>query len=140
MKKAACWDSSRAFGRIPVYLPFSLGVLWLWSGLQPVLTAPETSLDLLAAVGIAAEWRRTVLLAASLWDVALGIACFTRMRGRPWLWAAQLFTVVAYSAIVAVALPENWLHPFAPLLKNLPIAALMYFLWRHTAAMCVDKE
>ena len=37
--------------RIPAYLPASLGLLWLWSGLQPVLTAPQQSLELLAAVG-----------------------------------------------------------------------------------------
>lgn len=37
--------------RIPDYLPYSLGILWLWSGLQPVLTAPQESLSLLAEVG-----------------------------------------------------------------------------------------
>ena len=38
--------------RIPDYLPYSLGILWLWSGLQPVLTAPQESLSLLAEVGL----------------------------------------------------------------------------------------
>ena len=43
--------------RIPAYLPASLGLLWLWSGLQPVLTAPQQSLELLAAVGFQTALR-----------------------------------------------------------------------------------
>ena len=36
----------------PRYLPRSLGVLWLWSGLQPALVAPGESLQLLAQIGV----------------------------------------------------------------------------------------
>ena len=31
--------------------------------------------------------------------------------------------ILAYSAVIAVALPEFWLHPFAPMVKNLPLLA-----------------
>ena len=37
---------------IPLYLSASLGVLWLWSGMQPLLTAPQQSLALLAQLGM----------------------------------------------------------------------------------------
>ena len=43
------------------YLPLSLGVLWLWSGLQPLLTATQTSLDLLADLGVP-DWGQWPLL------------------------------------------------------------------------------
>lgn len=115
---------------IPAYLPASLGLLWLWSGLQPVLAAPQESLELLAAVGFQTALRYPVLLAASLLDLAFGLLCFTRARRLPLFWAAQAATVAGYSAIIALALPQMWLHPFAPLVKNLPIFALMVFLWR----------
>lgn len=117
---------------VPAYLPYSLAVLWLWSGLQPVLTATQPSLDLLAALGLPAPWQWPLLLAASAWDVLLGVACvLPQTRRRALLWWLQAATVAVYSLIIAVGLPENWLHPFAPLLKNLPLAALMVFLYRH---------
>lgn len=115
---------------VPVYLPYSLGALWLWSGLQPLLAARQEFLDLLAAVGFQTAFRYPVLLAASLLDVLFGLLCFSRARRRPVLWLAQAATVAGYSAIIALALPQMWLHPFAPLVKNLPIFALMVFLWR----------
>lgn len=115
---------------MPVYLFVALGVLWLWSGVQPLFTAPAQSLALLAQLGIPAPARWPLLLAASAWDVLLGAACFTAWRQRRILWALQLATVSAYSLMIGVGLPEYWLHPFAPLLKNLPIAALMFYLWQ----------
>lgn len=117
---------------LPCYLPASIALLWLWSGLQPVLAARETSLQLLHAVGIAPAWQLPLLLAASLLDIAFGLLCFSRMRRQPLFWLAQLATVGAYSLIIAFRLPENWLHPFAPLLKNLPIAALIFYIYQQT--------
>ena len=117
---------------IPRYLSASLGLLWLWSGIQPLLTAPQQSLALLAQLGIPMPAQWPLLLAASAWDVLLGVACFSRWRAYSWLWAVQLATVLAYSVLIAVGLPEYWLHPFAPLLKNLPIAALMLYLWQQS--------
>ncbi|MGF6147578.1 Uncharacterised protein [Kingella potus] len=114
--------------RIPNYLPYSLGILWLWSGLQPLLSARQESEALLAAVGFQTAWQYPVLLAASLLDVSFGLLCFSRARRMPALWAAQAATVAAYSAVIACALPEMWLHPFAPLVKNLPVFALIVYL------------
>lgn len=37
--------------------------------------------------------------------------------------AAQLSTMLAFTIIATRLPPDYWLHPFAPLLKNLPIAA-----------------
>jgi len=72
--------------KIPPYLTASLAFLWLWSGLQPVLTAPDASLQLLADIGIAVPWRRPIFYAASAWDVLLGILILTPLRRLPALW------------------------------------------------------
>ena len=102
----------------PFYLSLSLAILWLWSGLQPALTAPAESLQL------------PLFYAASAWDVILGVCCLTSLvRGRA-LWWLQAATVAVYTLIVAWRLPEAWLHPFAPLVKNLPILALICYLAR----------
>lgn len=120
---------------LPAYLSYALAVLWLWSGVQPVLTATQPSLDLLAALGVPAPWQWPLLLAASAWDVLLGLVCvLPQWRRRALIWGVHAITVAAYSLIVAVGLPEYWLHPFAPLLKNLPILALMVYLYQHYRA------
>ena len=116
-------------------LRFSLGVLWLWSGVQPALTAADVSLDLLGRTGIAAEWQAAAFYTSSALDVFFGILCFTKFRNYRLLWLAQFVVVLGYSVIVACRLPEMWLHPFAPLAKNVPILAALWVLGsRHERA------
>ena len=111
-------------------LRFSLGVLWLWSGVQPALTAADVSLDLLGRTGIATEWQAAAFYTSSALDVFFGILCFTKFRNYRFLWLAQFAVVLGYSVIVACRLPEMWLHPFAPLVKNIPIMAVLLLLYR----------
>ena len=44
------------------------------------------------------------------------------------LYLAQLALLLFYSAVIAWRLPEFWLHPFGPMLKNLPLAAAIVLL------------
>ncbi len=116
-------------------LRFSLGFLWLWSGVQPALMAADVSLDLLGRTGIAAEWQAAAFYTSSALDVFFGILCFTKFRNYRLLWLAQFVVVLGYSVIVACRLPEMWLHPFAPLVKNVPILAALWVLGsRHERA------
>ena len=114
----------------PRYLSDSLGVLWLWSGLQPALVAPAESLRLLAQIGVPPALQQPLFYPASAWDVVLGMCCFIPFARSHALWGLQAVTVAAYTLIVAWRLPAAWLHPFAPLVKNLPILALICFLAR----------
>ena len=116
-------------------LRFSLGFLWLWSGVQPALMAADVSLDLLGRTGIAAEWQAAAFYTSSALDVFFRILCFTKFRNYRLLWLAQFVVVLGYSVIVACRLPEMWLHPFAPLVKNVPILAALWVLGsRHERA------
>ena len=36
--------------------------------------------------------------------------------------------ILSYSVIIAWMLPEFWLHPFGPLLKNIPLLAAIALL------------
>jgi hypothetical protein len=38
--------------------------------------------------------------------------------------------MLVYSAIISLFLPEFWLHPYAPALKNLPIFVATFMVWR----------
>jgi hypothetical protein len=44
------------------------------------------------------------------------------------LWRAQAALIVAYSVIIAIWLPEYWLHPYGPMLKNIPLLAVLVLL------------
>lgn len=112
----------------PHYLSAAFALLWLWSGIQPQLSARAESLRLLADIGLPAVWQMPVFAAASAWDVLLGLLLLSPWRQARLLWGAQAATVAAYTLIVACLLPENWLHPFAPLVKNFPLLAVMIWL------------
>ena len=114
----------------PAYLSYSMGLLWLWSGTQPLFFMPEMSLGLLRSVGIPDPLQWPTLIAASLLDIGFAFLCFSRFRFRSAIWLLQLITVAAYSLIIALRLPEMWAHPFAPLVKNLPIMATLFFLYQ----------
>jgi uncharacterized protein YbjT (DUF2867 family) len=102
----------------------SIGVLWIVSGVVSLGLYPlEDSLALLRRVGLES---RLVLYGSALLDIALGIATFA-WNGKG-LWRAQIGLVLAYTAIISVFLPELWLHPFGPVLKNLPILAALALL------------
>jgi len=51
------------------------------------------------------------------------------MKRRRALWIFQFLLVLAYTAIITVALPEQWLHPYGPVAKNLPILAAIALLY-----------
>ena len=104
----------------------ALVVMWLYSGLQPILTVPTESLQMLARVGISAVWQWPLLLAVSVCDVA--VALWIVWQPSRTLWWLQCGLVAFYSVVIALWLPENWLHPFGPLIKNLPIMAMMAHL------------
>lgn len=114
----------------PAYLSYSMGLLWLWSGIQPLFFMPEMSLDLLRSVGISDPLLWPTLISASLLDIGFAFLCFSRFRAHSSVWLLQLITVAAYSLIIAFRLPEMWAHPFAPLVKNLPIMATLFFLYQ----------
>ena len=49
-------------------------------------------------------------------------------RRPPGLWSAQIAVVVVYTLIISFTLPRLWLEPFGPVVKNLPILALLVLL------------
>ena len=50
------------------------------------------------------------------------------LKNRRWLWRLQFLLILGYSGIIALWLPEFLLHPFAPVLKNLPMLAAVVAL------------
>jgi hypothetical protein len=109
-------------------LRMSIGLVWIATGIVSLGLYPvEQSYELLARVGLVGTAATVALYGAATLDLVFGIAVFA-LRRRRWLWRAQMILIVAYSAIIAWALPELWLHPFGPLLKNIPLLAAIVLL------------
>jgi hypothetical protein len=92
-------------------------------GLYPV----ADSYELLARVGITGMLAPLMLYGAAAIDFLFGIGTMV-LRRRRWLWIAQIALMVFYTALISWRLPEFWLHPYGPLLKNLPMVAAIWLL------------
>lgn len=98
--------------------------MWLAGGLIPLLLTPwPQSAELLAQVGIVESVALPMLIAASLIDIAIGLALLLRFRTR-YAAAAGIAVMAGYSAILAIAFPHLWADPFGPLVKNLAVLGL----------------
>lgn len=110
-------------------LRVSIAAVWIWTGIVSLGVYPtHQSYDLLARVGVPAALAPWMLYGAGLLDLLIGIAVLVLERRRG-LWLAQLALIVGYTAIITVKLPEFWLHPYGPVLKNLPMLAAIYMLY-----------
>ena len=119
------WRAWGTLGRIAVALTWLItGAVSL--GLYPV----RSSFDLLAQVGLHGGFAHVALYGAALLDLALGFATLL-LHGRALrvAYLAQAALILSYTLIISVALPAFWLHPFGPILKNLPMLALIGALY-----------
>ncbi len=109
-------------------LRWVLAAVWLITAALSFGIYPQAdSLALLARVGLHGTWAHAALICAALLDLVLGVLTLCRPGRR--LWLTQIAVIVGYSAIVAACLPEFLSHPFGPIVKNLPILALLVLLY-----------
>jgi uncharacterized protein YbjT (DUF2867 family) len=121
-------DQARLDWLLPV-LRASVAATWIVTGLVSVALFPvDESLAMLARTGLTGTAAQVALYGAAALDLALGVAIYALRRHRHWLWRAQLGLIFVYSVVIAFRLPEMWLHPFGPLLKNLPLMAAILLL------------
>jgi len=127
------WRHEAALTWLLPLVRLALALVWAVSALVSAGLYPfEASLALLAATGLdgAAAWL--ALFAGVAVDAAFAVSSLwvPHPRWRAWVWRAQAATVLVYTAIISIALPTWWLHPFGPVLKNLPILVLLWLLLR----------
>jgi len=109
-------------------LRWTLAIVWLATALvSAFIYPPADSLAMLARVGLEGWPATAALYGAAALDAAFGIACLVR-PGRA-LWSAQGALILGYSIAIAACLPEYLWHPFGPLLKNVPILAILFILF-----------
>jgi uncharacterized protein YbjT (DUF2867 family)/uncharacterized membrane protein YphA (DoxX/SURF4 family) len=108
-------------------LRVTIALMWIVTGgvsmgLYPI---PD-SLELLGRTGLSGPVASVALFGAAILDILIGIAVLT-MRRR-WVWTAQAALILAYTIIISTHLPEFWLHPYGPILKNLPLLAAIVLM------------
>lgn len=113
-------------------LRLSLVAVWLGTALVSAIEARGQGAALLRAAGIADGPTQHLLVWGGVAaDVAVGLALWLR-PGRA-SYAAALVLMALMTAIATALHPTLWLDPLGPLLKNIPIAALLWHLLRDEA-------
>jgi hypothetical protein len=110
-------------------LRWSIAVVWIVTGIVSLGLYPASeSYALLSRAGVSAADAPVFLYGAAALDLLLGFATLI-MRRRRWLWIAQILLILGYTLIITLKLPEFWLHPYGPVLKNLPLLAALWLLY-----------
>jgi len=111
-----------------------LALVWLATGLISLLVYPvPDSLALLARTGLSGASAYVALYGAVALDLTLGWATLFKPGRR--LWLRQIGLITSYSLIIALCLTEYLNHPFGPILKNLPMLALLTVLLSEETAL-----
>jgi uncharacterized protein YbjT (DUF2867 family) len=105
----------------------SIALVWIVTGILSLGVYPVAdSYALLERTGVPDTLRPLMLYGAALLDIAIGIGIlFIR---RKWIWTLQLLLILFYSVVIAWRLPAFLLHPYGPVLKNLPMLAAIWLL------------
>ena len=110
----------------------SLVVVWLATAVVSVWELHGQSRELLAGLPTAwagghVPWLPTaIILAGAAADAVLGL--WLALRPGRQAYGAALLMMLAMTLLATAIQPAWWLHPFGPLTKNLPIAAILWVL------------
>lgn len=115
----------------------SLVVVWLATAVVSVWKLHGQSRELLAGLPTAwagghAPWLPTaIILAGAAADAVLGL--WLALRPGRKAYGAALLMMLIMTLLATAIQPAWWLHPFGPLTKNLPIAAILWVLLQDEA-------
>ena len=115
----------------------SLVVVWLATAVVSVWELHGQSRELLAGLPTAwagghAPWLPTaIILAGAAADAVLGL--WLALRPGRKAYGAALLMMLIMTLLATDIQPAWWLHPFGPLTKNLPIAAILWVLLQDEA-------
>ncbi|UVH57500.1 DoxX-like family protein [Variovorax paradoxus] len=111
----------------------SLVAVWLFTAVASIVELNGQSRQVLAEAGIASpQWLvQLLIVGGAAADLAIGLALWLR-PGRI-VYLAALALMLTMTLVATMLQPSLWLHPLGPLLKNLPIAALLWHLYRRAA-------
>jgi uncharacterized protein YbjT (DUF2867 family) len=108
---------------------FSIAAVWIWTGIVSLGVYPvEESYALLYRVGVSPTLAPLFLYGAAALDLAFGIGTIALPRRRL-LYLLQIALILGYTIIITFKLPQFWLHPYGPILKNIPMVVGIVWLY-----------
>jgi uncharacterized protein YbjT (DUF2867 family) len=106
----------------------SLAFMWLYTSLISALLPRQSGvLQLLARCGFEGRLGVAALVFSCGLNVVLGVLALRRPSA--WALALQTAAVLGYTTTAALNMPELTLDHCGPLVKNLPVLALIALLW-----------
>lgn len=106
----------------------ALAFMWLYTAFISALLPQQSGvLQLLARCGLEGRVGMAALVFSCALNATLGWVSLRRVT--PWGQAVQVAAVVGYTATAAFNMPELTLDHCGPLVKNLPVLALVMLLW-----------
>ena len=106
----------------------SLAFMWLYTSLISALLPQESGvLALMARCGFEGDWGVAALVFSCSLNSVLGVLALRRPV--PWAMALQVIAVIGYTTTAALNMPELTIDHCGPLVKNLPVLALLLLLW-----------
>ena len=111
------------------WLRYSLVLVWLGTALISAWEWDGQSVALLRDAGLQSRWwMETLIAAGTVTDLVLGLLLWLHPDRLVYLAALSAMALMTF--VASVLLPTLWLHPLGPLLKNLPMAAVLWLLWK----------
>ena len=115
-----------------VLLRYSIAFIWIFTAIISTLVSPELGYELLKSLGITGWFADLCIFGTSAIELVLGACLIMNRWVRP-LALVQVAMIIGFTLIITAApgLRELWLHPFAPVGKNIPILgglAILYAL------------
>lgn len=104
--------------------------MWLVTAAVSLLELNGQSREVLADAGVTSpSWLvQSLIIGGAVADLLVGIALWRWPSRTSYISALALMATMTLAATVLQ--PSLWLHPLGPLLKNLPIAAVLWHLIR----------
>jgi hypothetical protein len=105
----------------------AVAIVWLVSGVVSAGIYPiADSVALVGRMGVHGPAAFGLVYAGAIVDFVLGVA--TLVVRRRLMWTLQIAVVLSSTAIITIWLPDFWLHPFGPVVKNLPFLCALGWL------------
>ncbi|MGK6354237.1 SDR family oxidoreductase [Sphingomonas sp. DT-207] len=101
-----------------------LVLLWLASALLGLAYGAVPTAELIEAVGAPQGWADPLRIGSSLLDLGIAALVLLDRKARA-ATLVQLAVIGGYTLVIGIGLPGLWTDPLGPLLKNLPILALV---------------
>ncbi|WP_282609886.1 SDR family oxidoreductase [Pelagibius sp. Alg239-R121] len=101
-----------------------LAITWIVSGSVGLWVLPDVGQKIAGRLGLSGGVADIAAAGSCLMDIAVGLWVASR-RATGLCALVQTAIILTYTLLLGIAIPELWSDPFGPLIKNLPMLALI---------------